>query len=207
MNHKEDKSFFTLLHVPTPVNLDYIVSWFFKNPSSRYRLIIDDEVYDNYMNLKHIHEVYPEIKTIAVVCNPWDRLYQGYEYMLEHLNNEDTHDWLDEFDCKNGFDKYVESLFEIENYKNISYWWLPTTQQYEWLEYVDDLGQTKKVDYVLKAEEMSTYFKPLQAFFESDVAFTYDYKNTDYRPHYSDYSKEMVYRHFKDDIEKYNYEF
>jgi len=207
MNYKEDKSFFTLLRLPTPMNLDYLVKWFFQNPQCRYRLILDDEINDQYMSLRQIHELYPGIKTIAVVSNPWERIYHGYQMMVDCIENDEPHWWLDEVDCNNGFDAYVESCLALKTYKKLDFWWNTTTQHVEWLEYINDSGKIEKVDYIFRAEEISKQIQPLKEFFESDIDFVEDYVGLEYRNQYSDKSRELVATTFKDDIARFGYEF
>lgn len=207
MNFKQDNSFFTIINIPNPYDKNLIVSWFFKNQSSRYRLILDDEINDQNLTLQSVHETFPGIKTIAVVTNPWEKLYRSYKKMLEIYENNQVDLWLDEADCTQGFDKFLEEVLSIKKLKNFSYWWIPSTQNIEWIEYIDETGTIQTIDYVLKAEDITEQFVPIQNFFESDIKYTSSYAPVEYKDSYSSKGRDLVYDTFKDDIERFGYQF
>lgn len=207
MNFKQDNSFFTIINIPNPYDKNLIVSWFFKNPASRYRLILDDEIDGQNLTLKGIHETFPGIKTIAVITNPWEKFYRSYKKMFELHEKNQIDLWLDEADCTQGFDKFLEEVLSIKKFKNFSYWWNPSTQNTEWIEYIDEKGTKQTVDYVLKAEDIVEQFVPIQNFFESDIKYTAVYESIDYREFYSPTGRNMIYQTFKDDIERFGYQF
>jgi hypothetical protein len=78
----------------------------------------------------------------------------------------------------------------------------PTTPQSTWLSY-----NNIQADYILRVEHLNEDFKSLQQYFETDVPLGVDDFTIDYKQHYTPTTKNIIEKYFKEDIDRFGYEF
>jgi hypothetical protein len=79
---------FSLLNIPFnhSNNLKKVFKWFRDDSNRRYKIIFDKECNDNYFDLQQLHSFYPDIRTLAVVVNPWNRMFNAFLYFRKTYN-------------------------------------------------------------------------------------------------------------------------
>ncbi len=199
ISYKNDFSFFGYLN--TPGCWAYIhsekglISWFDSEPNAQFRLIVDLEAEDDCLTFEQLQDLYPGIKTIAIVINPWRKLAFIYKELTKaKLENKNLGNDLDQYD----FTDFKSFLSQID--KPIGKKWCSfQTPQSKWLENANDLLHIVRDDYI---EED---FKVIQEYFESEVPF--DVELFDYKSFYDEETKQLVEEKCKEDIEKFNFKF
>jgi hypothetical protein len=204
LTYKTDDSFFTFLVVPGDFHRDAVLKWFETSPQAKFRFIRDNEIETDYLSLQQIDDIYPGIKTVSVVTNPWLRIVRAYNtiHLLKTAKRTIP---------ANVFDFNIDSFEDfVCNLKNIpttsKYWFTPTTPQKQWLEYSTEEG-TRTVDYILKSETIDADFKIIQDYFCTDVPLINKDKIPAYRKFYTKKTRDIVADIFAEDIEYFNYKF
>ena len=141
----------------------------------------------NYLGDK----VWDNAYTFAVVRNPWDWQVSLYSYMLK-FKTRHQHELTS---AMKSFDEYIAWRCERD-----------FQSQSEFLK--DDSGDVIVKD-VYRLESLSSDIKRLVSHIGSDVCLKHlnQSRSDSYRQYYSDRSREMVRRFFKEDIERFGYEF
>ena len=203
MNHNTDSSFFTvILPIRTPLKYWDIYKWAEKDTNAIFRFIRDFEIEEDRLTLKDVNEMYPGVKVVGAVTNPWARAlwaynmtidppegYPGVAEVSKHFKNIDF----------SSFDAYLNSIEQCEMIDAKTH---PTTQQSTWLSY-----DNNQADYILRVENLNEDFKLLQHYFESDISLDVDDFVIDYKQHYTPTTRNIIEKYFKEDIELYGYEF
>ena len=204
LTYKTDDSFFTLLVVPGDFHRDAVLKWFETASQARFRFIRDIEIETDYLNLQQIDDIYPGIKTVAVVTNPWLRVVRAYN-TIQDLKTETRKIPATVFDFS--IDSFGDFVCNLDNTSTTGkYWFTPTTPQKQWLEYNTEEG-TRTADYILKSETIDADFKIIQNYFCTDVPLTYKDKIPTYRKYYTKKTREIIADIFKEDIERFGYKF
>jgi hypothetical protein len=204
LTYKTDDSFFTVLMIPGDFHRASIFKWIEQSSQAKFRFIRDHEIEADYLNLHQIDDIYPGIKTIAIVTNPWLRVVRAYK-TIQDLKTETRKIPATVFDFNT--DSFEDFICNIKNVPATDkYWFTPTTPQKQWLEYNTENG-VRTVDYILKSETIDTDFKIIQDYFCTDVPLTNTEKIPTYRKFYTKKTRDIIADIFAEDIEYFNYKF
>lgn len=204
LTYKTDDSFFTFVVIPGNLHRASIFRWFEAHSHAKFRFIRDQEVETDYFNLQQIDEIYPEIKTLAVVANPWRRAVDAYIATCNlKLANRNIPATVFDFTV-DSFDKFVHGLATLP--QNSKYWFTPATPQTNWLQYEHD-GTVKEVDFILREEHINEDFKSIQDYFCIDAPLVSTDKLVRYRRFYNQETREIIANLAAADIERFGYKF
>jgi len=171
-----------------------------KNNNSKFRYIRDIEIEKEFWDVAQVQDIYPGIKTITIVLNPWARIRYAYIQLCEMKKNNDT-SYLDLSTTDIGsFSDFVKRLPTMQTVNNFSF--TLATPMSKWI-----YNEQTSVDFILKDEALEEDFKPLQQYFCIDVPLDLPIKLPSYKQFYNKTTKEIVAKLFKEDIEKFNYVF
>ncbi len=200
---KNDDSFFIVL-MPTrcPIRFWDIYKWVEKDSNARFRFIRDLEIESERLTMKEVDEIYPGVKTIGIVTNPWARVAYSYAMSIDPPEGYPGIDKINELfegiDFSS-FDNYVNSIITCKSLAKKHH---PTLSQSFWL-----TNEDKDVDFLIKAETINKDFEAIQKYFTTDRPLGIEDFNFEYQKFYSDESKDLVQKIFEKDIEKYGYSF
>jgi hypothetical protein len=200
---KNDESFFTvIMPVRTPVRFWDIYKWVELDSNAKFRFIRDFEIEQDRLTAKEVEEIYPGVKTIGIVTNPWARVAWSYAVTLDPPSGypgvSDIKSRFEGIDFTT-FETYVDTMQTCKDVKGSYH---PTDLQSRWLEY-----DNRSVDFLLKAESINEDFKIVQDYFCTARSLEIENFNFNYKPYYTDRSKIIVENIFAYDIEKYGYSF
>lgn len=200
---KNDDSFFTvIMPIGTPIGFWGVYKWVGLDSNARFRFIRDLEIEQYKLTVKEIKELYPGVKTIGIVTNPWARMAWSYEMITnppgEGKGIKEINTMFEGIDFTT-FDTFVNSIQTCKALNGNPH---PTTPQSHWLE-----QDGASVDLLLRSESINEDFKPIQEYFCTDSPLNVEDFNFDYRPYYTDNSKERIQNLMSHDIEKYGYSF
>jgi hypothetical protein len=185
-----------------------IKNWFTKSGVAKFRFIRDFEVENEFSNLKQIHDLYPGIRTVSVVLNPWARMRQAFVNFNEIKaagNTKYTIDvsLLDAIELDD-FNKFVDQLSNFPTDNKL--WFNMTTPLMSWLSYTNEDGSIVSTDYIVRGENLEEDFKPIQEYFCSD--FPLELKaELKYKEFYNTKTKKVISKLFEQDIEQFKYKF
>ena len=198
--YKDDDSFFNCIVIPVNRGYSTINHWFY-NHDARYRYINDVEANQDFLTLKDRDELYPNIRSIAVVMNPWARVLYAYKAnVLKSKNGIVTP--LSLLLDLTSFESFVYSITKVDLRSISPSWFTIDTPQMRWIEYDD-----RRADYILKFENLEEDFQPIRDYFCTDTPLYCQDPPIDYRESYNDTTKNIVYDMFHEDAERLNYEF
>jgi hypothetical protein len=204
LTYKTDDSFFTLLVVPGDFHRDAVLKWFEKSTQAKFRFIRDTEIESDYLNLQQIDDIYPGIKTVAIVSNPWLRVVRAYN-TVQDLKTQTRKIPATVFDFDT--DSFKDFVCNIKNTQPTSkYWFTPITPQVSWLKYSTD-GTERLTDYILNSETIEQDFKIIQDYFCTDTPLTDTDEIPTYHKYYTKKTREIIADIFAEDIEYFNYKF
>jgi hypothetical protein len=176
--------------------------WFNKNHTAKFRYIRDTEVETEFWNAGQVQDIYPGIKTISIVINPWARMRYAYIQLCEM--KEKGNDPYIELLQLTSFEEFINSLPKMQ--PTDKFWFTLATPMSRWLDYTED-DELKTVDYILKDNTIATDFQALQDYFCSDITLELPKKLPSYKKFYNKQTKEIVASVFKEDIERFDYKF
>ena len=202
LTYKTDNSFFSYVSpIGTNPSLYAIFKWFQVVDQAKFRFIKDIDIEDQKMNLQAVDDLYPEVKIIGVVNNPWTRVYNFYTDFTQHRGRNSIEKLIEVHDFRlDSFESFVLNLPNAK--KNPDSWFGPTTPHCEWVQY-----RNRQVDYLFKAETLEEDFKVIQEYFCTDVPLMLQKNTVNYREHFTDEMRKAVEELFKVDIEKFGYSF
>lgn len=208
ITYKTDDSFFIGIYPPFVYHGLSIKNWFLNSGIAKFRFIRDFEIENDLLNLKQVHDLYPGIRTVAVVLNPWARMRQAFVNFNEIKTAGNTKysisvERLNSIELDN-FDKFVEQLADFP--KDDQLWFDMTTPLSSWISYTDTDNNIINVDYVVRGEHLVEDFKPIQEYFCSDFALTFK-PELEYKEFYNNKSKKIISKLFAQDIEQFKYKF
>lgn len=186
-----DSSLFTVINVPhsdTRYPLS-IVTWLYTRGShSEYKQIFDNEAFHRTFSLARYRDLYPGVKTIATVSNPWRRVFDIFIAEISKLNPT----------VPNNFNQFVENLYKSGL--------PPGYLQSSHLKTLEDTVYVT-ADYIFKVENIVSEFKEIQTFFMNNEPLRQlpPYISTAYVSEYSDQSIQLVEEMFIDDIRQFGY--
>lgn len=204
MNYKEDDSFFTTVFPPFVYYGWSIKSWLLNDQIAKFRYIRDHEAEQEFWNIEQINEIYPEVKSISIIVNPWARVRYSFEQLCIMKNNNAA-------GIKNlsqmpldSFSKFVNNLSDLPQDDDL--WFSITTPMSRWIDYESD-GKLRTVDYILKDETFESDFRKIQEYFCSDKPLNIPKIMPCYKEFYNKKNKDVVADIFKEDIDRFGYEF
>ena len=203
MNYKTDDSFFTvILPIRTPLKYWDIYKWAETDTNAVFRFIRDYEIEQDRLTLKDVNEMYPGVKVVGAVTNPWARALWAYNVTIDppegYPGVAEVSKYFKNIDFTS-FDAYLNSMEQCELLDTKTH---PSTTQSTWLSYDD-----RQVDYILRTEHLNKDFKCIQQYFETDVSLGVDDFTIDYKQHYTSTTKNIIEKYFKEDIDRFGYEF
>lgn len=202
LTYKTDTSFFSYVApIGTNNSLYAIFKWFSTVDQAKFRFIKDVDIEDQKMNLQQVDELYPEVKIIGVVNNPWARVYNFYRDFTQHGGRNSVQQLIEIYDFRlDSFESFVLNLHTVK--KNPASWFGPTTPQCKWIQY-----EGRKIDFLFKAETLAEDFKVIQDYFCTDISLMLQRSDADYREHFTEDMKSTVEELFKEDIQEFEYNF
>jgi hypothetical protein len=202
LTYKTDDSFFTTVFPPFVFYGTCIKFWFANNAVAKFRYIRDTEVETEFWNTGQVQDIYPGIKTISIVVNPWARMRYVYTQLckMKEISN-DSYLALLQLDS---FDEFINSLPEMQ--PTDQFWFTLATPMCKWFDYTED-GESKTVDYILKDNTIAEDFKELQDYFCTNTPLDLPKKLPSYKKFYNKQTKEIVASIFKEDIDRFKYKF
>lgn len=200
--YKTDDSFFTTVFPPFVFYGTGVKFWFFNNNSAKFRYIRDIEVETEFWNAGQVQDLYPGIKTISIVVNPWARMRYAYTQLckMKEIGNDSYLETLQ----LDSFEQFIISLYTMQT--TDKYWFTLAQPMSKWFDYVQD-GELKTVDYILKDNSITEDFQTLQDYFCSNTPLDLPKKLPSYKKFYNKQTKAIVADVFKEDIERFDYKF
>lgn len=187
-----NNSVFTFIGLPFSQSyIKNIYDWFNIVPAAKYKILLDRHALRNYIPLQQINTLYPNVKTISIVTNPWSRVFQIYIFLISRQSNPITFD----------FNTFVTKLTTPILPNNIMSLSQLSRVRYQ----VNNTYIT--ADYIFREENLIEDFKSLQAYFDSDIPIESPPPTADYQKEYNIESRQIVQELFKDDIEYFGYTF
>jgi hypothetical protein len=201
LTYKTDSSFFMYVRPPgSYVGINILRQWFQNSHSAKFRLLIDQELDNNFASLKDADDLYPGTKTFAVVVNPWARM----KIIYNDLSRVDSPiSYLAGCD----FETFILKLADFKTDASWTFNFSPLAPQTDWLEYTDDSGNLRTVDYIFTAENLEKEFKVIQDYFLCQDALDSSVVIPEYQSYYNNTTKNIIAKYFKKDIDKFNYTF
>ena len=200
LTYKTDDSFFTTVLPPFSYYGASVKSWFMKNNYARFRYIKDIEVEREFWNVAQVQDIYPGIKTISVVLNPWARMRYAYLRLCEMQQSNDTlYADLSSID----FGSFTDFIVSLPNQQPIGdFKFTLATPVSDWIS-----NNGMSVDFVLKDESLSEDFTCLQEYFCDKTPLEIPKKLPSYKRFYNKTTKSIVAEVFKKDIDRFGYKF
>jgi hypothetical protein len=152
-----------------------------------------------FWRVDQIQDLYPGIKTIGIVVNPWVRMRYAYLELckMKAASNKVYTDLnILELDS---FEDFIKSLIKMKPVDN--FWFTLATPMCDWFE-----ANGHKADFILKDTNLVNDFKEIQDYFCSDIILTIA-KAPAYRKSYTKETRSIVAEVFKKDIEQFDYKF
>lgn len=193
--YKTDSSFFGYINAPGNFFFSpTIVRWFNNEPNAQFRLIVDMEAEEESLTFLQLQDLYPGVKTIAPITNPWRRLVVIYEALKKANEDKTNLEAIKVFDFSNfTFESFLKQLdAPIAGY-SIS------MSQCIWIKNANELLLIVRDDFLQED------FKMIQEYFESTKPIEVDF--IEYRSYYNEDTKKFVEEQFKEDIELFNFSF
>lgn len=178
---------FTIVTVPAfaSENVQNLIQWFRAGPATRHKLLLDNQCLTQNFTLEQVHTLYPEIKTVGLVTDPWNRLVRAFlKLRLNHIM---------------AFDDFINRLDEYP---------IVRVPQIKYLQYELN-GSIIKADFIFKNEYLQDEFKTLQQYTGSNVPLeiAVEPKTEIYKKFYSPKTREIVEKVFEEDILAFSYKF
>lgn len=203
LTYLNDDSFFTNITFPGQMGWYTVENWIRSYHIPQFRVILDQEADADALNLKDKLELYPGIKTFANVVNPWARALSSYNLLHQDKVENGESYFSQHFDLTS-FESFVLSWKDL---KLGDRWYTLSTPQVDWIEYLDESGELKTVDYILRMENLDEDFKPLQNYFQVEEGLVHIEPYPDYQSQYSTEMKNKIESMFHRDIERFEYKF
>jgi hypothetical protein len=196
IDYKTDVSFFGYITVLDVSSFhETIVKWMETEPNSQFRLLVDKQADDDYVSFSAIQDLYPGIRVIATITNPWRRIVNIYT-VLKRLNEDQ--ELLDIIKNIN-FVNFTFESFLGQLKTDTGKWFTAATPQIEWIKGANDLL------YIVRDDYIEEDFKVIQNYFKSDMPITVEL--TSYKEYYTEDTKKFVEELFKEDIERFDFKY
>ena len=202
MTYQDDPSFFIFVHIPfADMNYLPILNWFETTHQAKFRLIKDDEVHDQQMNLQTLEGLYPGVKTFSIVMNPWALCVLAYRTLWTKEQSQPGV-YTSDVDISS-FDNFIKGMTQLDTN---GLWYSGVPNQIDWITYQLPDGSTKEVDYILRQETLAEDFVAIQNFFEAEP-LAQVHPVPDYKDRYTEETKAIVAQVFARDIARFGYTF
>lgn len=146
--------------------------------------------------------------TFTVVRNPWDRIYSAY-YDFTNPETPDDIKLKKELMTLNGwsewptFEQFVVNLHKLVIWPKENWNGTKSIAIVQQCEFIDT-----DIDLIARYENMVEDLQPVIGMFGVDFPLVPVYRDElDYRPHYTEETKNIIAELFKDDIETFGYNF
>jgi hypothetical protein len=163
--------------------------------------VVDSESWMiDHPNLQMVRERIPTGKTMSVVRNPWQRVYSLYRkvakegYWLDWngktlLDLKPINEWVADY-CNPGIP------FEFPR------WFNKATNQIDFLNYNDSW-----VDFIIKAEELETEFKPVQEYLGCNIPLSdiSGYDHWEFKKYFNNASIQAIKKVHERDVDFFKY--
>lgn len=205
--YKDDESFFATVFPPF-IHYGFCVkNWFATSGISKFRFIRDEECEKQFWNLEQINTMYPGIKTVTIVVNPWARMKYAYDSLCYMKAHGDSTYFDPKLLASLPLDKFNNFLASLPDMQPVDpFWFSLSTPLNRWIEY-DDNGVTKQVDYILREGSLNEDFVPIQEFFCSPYILDAPNTTLPYKTDYTTKTKKLVEKIFQEEIEKFGHIF
>lgn len=202
LTYKTDDSFFTTVFPPFVFYGTCIKFWLAKNPVARFRYIRDTEIETEFWNTEQVQDIYPGIKTISIVVNPWARMRYAYTQLckMKEIGNDIYLETLQ----LDSFEEFINSLPTMQPADK--YWFTLATPMSKWFDYLQN-GESTTAEHILKDNTIAEDFRTLQDYFCTDTPLDLPKKLPSYKKFYNKQTKAIVADVFKEDIERFGYKF
>lgn len=193
--YKTDNStFYVLAPMRCVYSTWFIYKWFFLDPAARFRAVRDHEGEECKFTLSEITDLYPTVKTIGMVMDPWARAVYSYKEVIDPKKPDTYRERIKTsypgIDIST-FTKFVMSLSKF-----------PMLPQSHWL-----YNGNEAVDYVLRVEHINNDFNPIKQYFCSDTELGLKDYNVGYKSHFTSATKDIIQKIFEEDIDNFKYTF
>jgi hypothetical protein len=195
--YQNDSSFFGYVNIAGNLEIcgTAILEWFQTEPHAQFRLIVDNEIHEEFSPFSTIQDIYPGIITVAWVANPWRRLVNIFEIMQTLHQTKQKLNITKNINFENfTFDSFLKQLDA-----DVDQWFLLSTPQSRWL---DDSNEFL---HIIRDEFIKEDIKPIQDYFQSNKLV--DLTLLPYKEYYTEETKKFVEDLFKEDIERFNFKF
>jgi hypothetical protein len=164
--------------------------------------------YQEWYNHPTLEEMQPTGTTFTVVRNPWDRIVSLYQFSKNvkvqgypHISNEWAQNYINQL---NGFTEWPDFETWVKNLENFKmpeiFPFTMLTPQTQW---------ANKVDLVLHYEKLDEEFITIQQLLNcyNPLLKENSSEHIDYKYMYTSETKDLIYKWFKEDVDKWRYEF
>ena len=134
--------------------------------------------------------------TFTVVRNPWDRVVSAYHYLFYTKKETIFQSYIDK--GIPSFEKFIKNLGTVTTEK---VWFNGLNSQCDWIR--------SGVDIILRFENLEEDFKQIQKITNDFRPLPHLNKSEhrQYREYFTDETREIVEQAFKEDIDRFGYEF
>lgn len=205
--YKDDNSFFTTVFPPFIHYGFSVKNWFATSSIAKFRFIRDEECEHQFWNLEQIDNMYPGIKTISIVVNPWARIKYAYDSLCQMKQHGDNTYFDPQLLSSIPLDKFKNFVASLPDMQPVSpFWFSLATPLNRWTEY-NDQGTIKQVDYILREGHLAEDFKPIQDFFCTDQPLDVHVDTLEYRNAYTSTTSRQVSKLFEEEIVRFGHIF
>jgi len=164
--------------------------------------------YQEWYNHPTLEEMQPTGTTFTVVRNPWDRIVSLYHFSKNvkvqgypNISNEWAQNYINQL---NGFTEWPEFNLWVENLENFK---MPEIFPFSML--TPQTHWADKVNIVLHYENLAEEFAKIQQLLGCYGPLPKDNfsERGDYKYMYTSKNKDLIYKWFKEEIDKWGYEF
>ena len=212
--YQNDNSFFTVV---VPQMCTYYAwpfyKWLNRKEQARFRMIQDTEIEAGRFGIQEVDDIYPGIKVVGIVMNPYARIIYKFNKILE--DDQNTLSVTDRV-IRNTFEsRKVDPLFkktvlELDEtgYTSLVAPSAALLPQLHWLSYTGSNGY-RQADYIIRGEHASEDIKPITDYFCLDNVDSFDLEipEIEYRSFYTDEIKDLVSKLYEIDIKTFGYKF
>jgi hypothetical protein len=193
INYLTDDSFFTFISPRFSGNyISPVRTWFWEALNASNRFIYNERVATTGLGLEGIEDLYPTVKTIQVVANPWLIWYDTYQRSLINKTS------LFKFDSSRRASLSEFLASNINSKKKMP-------SQLSFAQYRRD-GELHQSACIFRYENLHNEFKMIQNYFDDHHPLRIPLI-PDYREAYTDEDRHLIARTYKEDIERFGYTF
>jgi hypothetical protein len=150
-----------------------------------------EKLYEKYFN-ENFNE---NVKIWTAIRNPFDKVTSQYFYRIKTNQNKLGENTI-------SFDEWVKAAFDDKDpiYRD---WDLMFDTQSNWIKN----NKSYQVNFIRFENLNDDYNKVASLYNGTSLAWRKKSSNKNYKEHFSDYSRAVIEREFKEDLERFNYSF